>query len=168
MGERAPVACINARASGRLAVAEAVTNLAVAPIADTGHIRLSANWMAAAGHPGEDENLYETVHAIGMELCPKLGISIPVGKDSLSMKTVWEERGESRSVTSPLSLIISGFAPVEDTRRTLTPELRSDCGDTELIMVDLGTAATGLVALRWRRSTVRWEPLPRMWKIPSN
>jgi phosphoribosylformylglycinamidine synthase, single chain form len=138
MGERAPVACINARASGRLAVAEAVTNLAAAPIADTGHIRLSANWMAAAGHPGEDENLYETVHAIGMELCPKLGISIPVGKDSLSMKTVWEERGESRSVTSPLSLIISGFAPVEDTRRTLTPELRSDCGDTELIMVDLG------------------------------
>ena len=138
MGERAPVACINSRASGRLAVAEAVTNLAAAPIADTGQIRLSANWMAAAGHPGEDENLYETVHAIGMELCPKLGISIPVGKDSLSMKTVWEDRGESRSVTSPLSLIISGFAPVTDARRTLTPELRSDCGDTELIMVDLG------------------------------
>ena len=144
MGERTPVACINAAASGRLAIGEAVTNMAAAPIGGTGDIRLSANWMAAAGHPGEDENLYETVRSVGMDLCPKLGISIPVGKDSLSMKTVWEEGGESHSVTSPLSLIITGFAPVEDTRRVLTPQLRTDAGSTELILIDLGSGRNRL------------------------
>ncbi|MEQ6886009.1 phosphoribosylformylglycinamidine synthase [Salicola sp. Rm-C-2C1-2] len=138
MGERPPVACINAPASGRLAVGETVTNLAAAAIGDISRISLSANWMAPAGHPGEDENLYETVRAVGMDLCPKLGITIPVGKDSLSMKTVWSRDGASQSVTSPLSLVTTGFAPVDDIRRTLTPELRTDLGATELIMIDLG------------------------------
>ncbi|WP_077529061.1 phosphoribosylformylglycinamidine synthase [Vreelandella utahensis] len=138
MGERPPVACINAPASGRLAVGETLTNLAAASIGDITRISLSANWMAPAGHPGEDENLYETARAVGMDLCPKLGITIPVGKDSLSMKTVWSQEGESRSVTSPLSLVTTGFAPVDDVRKTLTPELRTDQGPTELIMIDLG------------------------------
>lgn len=144
MGERTPVACIDAPASGRMAVGETVTNLAAAAIGSIGEIRLSANWMAAAGHAGEDENLYETVRAVGMDLCPRLGISIPVGKDSMSMKTVWEEKGGKRSVTSPLSLIISGFAPVDDIRRTLTPQLRRDAGDTELILIDLGAGRNRL------------------------
>ncbi|TVP58390.1 MAG: phosphoribosylformylglycinamidine synthase [Halomonadaceae bacterium] len=138
MGERTPVACIDGPASGRMAVGETVTNMAAAAIDQLSDIRLSANWMAPAGHPGEDANLYATVKAVGMELCPALGISIPVGKDSMSMKTVWEENDQQKSVTSPLSLIISGFAPVSDVRRTLTPQLRTDCGDTDLILVDLG------------------------------
>lgn len=144
MGERTPVACINSPASGRMAVGEAITNLAAAAIGKISDIRLSANWMAAAGHPGEDENLYETVRAVGMEMCPALGISIPVGKDSMSMKTVWEEGGEQRSVTSPLSLVISGFAPVTDIRRTLTPQLRTDAGATDLILIDLAAGQNRL------------------------
>ncbi len=144
MGERTPVATIDAPASGRMAVGEAITNLAAAPIARLSDIRLSANWMAAAGHPGEDENLYETVRAVGMELCPALGIAIPVGKDSMSMKTVWEEGEEQKSVTAPLSLIISGFAPVTDVTRTLTPELKSDQGETDLILVDLAAGQNRL------------------------
>src|SRR5690554_4819233 len=121
MGERTPVANLNAPASGRLAVGEAITNLAAARIGKLSDIRLSANWMAAAGHPGEDARLYETVKAVGMELCPALDITIPVGKDSMSMKTRWQEQGVEKTVTSPVSLIISGFAPVQDIRRTLTP-----------------------------------------------
>ena len=144
MGERTPVAAIDAPASGRMAVGETVTNLAAARIDDISHIRLSANWMAAAGHPGEDDNLYRTVEAVGMELCPALGISIPVGKDSMSMKTVWEQEGEKRSVTAPLSLIISGFAPVAEVESTLTPELRTDQGPTELLMIDLGAGRNRL------------------------
>ncbi|WP_166260292.1 phosphoribosylformylglycinamidine synthase [Marinobacter salicampi] len=145
MGERTPVATIDAPASGRMAVGEAITNLAAAPIGKLSDIRLSANWMAAAGHPGEDENLYETVKAIGMELCPALGISIPVGKDSMSMKTVWEdESGKQKSVTAPLSLVISGFAPVTDIRKTLTPQLRTDCGETDLILIDLAAGQNRL------------------------
>ncbi|GGY71310.1 phosphoribosylformylglycinamidine synthase [Marinobacter zhanjiangensis] len=144
MGERTPVASIDAPASGRMAVGEAITNLAAAPIAKLSDIRLSANWMAAAGHPGEDENLYETVRAVGMELCPALGIAIPVGKDSMSMKTVWEEGEEQKSVTAPLSLIISGFAPVTDVTRTLTPQLRADKGGTDLILVDLAAGQNRL------------------------
>lgn len=145
MGERTPVAVIDAPASGRMAVGEVITNLAAAPVAKLSDIRLSANWMAAAGHPGEDENLYETVRAVGMELCPALGITIPVGKDSMSMKTVWEEDGgEQKSVTSPLSLIISGFAPVTDVDRTLTPQLATDAGDTDLILVDLAAGQNRL------------------------
>ena len=144
MGERTPIANIDAPASGRMAVAEAITNLAAAPIAKLGDIRLSANWMAAAGHPGEDEKLYETVRAVGMSLCPELGIAIPVGKDSMSMKTVWEENGEQRSVTAPLSLIVSGFAPVTDLRKTLTPVLVTDAGPTDLILIDLAAGQNRL------------------------
>jgi len=121
-----------------MAIGETITNLAAARIERLEHIRLSANWMAAAGHPGEDARLYETVKAVGMELCPALGITIPVGKDSMSMKTRWQEEGQDKSVTSPLSLIVSGFAPVQDIRATLTPQLRLDKGDTRLLLIDLG------------------------------
>jgi len=138
MGERSPVALLNPAASGRLAIGEALTNIAAADIEKLSDIKLSANWMAAAGVPGEDAALYETVHAVGMELCPELGIAIPVGKDSLSMKTVWEEGSESREMTSPLSLIISAFSPVQDCRKTLTPQLRTDKGDTDLLLIDQG------------------------------
>ncbi|MBQ0834002.1 phosphoribosylformylglycinamidine synthase [Marinobacter sp.] len=145
MGERTPVATIDAPASGRMAVGEAITNLAAAAINKLSDIRLSANWMCAAGHPGEDENLYETVRAVGMELCPELGITIPVGKDSMSMKTMWEEdNGEQKSVTAPLSLIISGFAPVTDVSRTLTPQLVKDAGETDLILLDLAAGQNRL------------------------
>ncbi|WP_449286638.1 phosphoribosylformylglycinamidine synthase [Marinobacter sp. PE14] len=145
MGERTPVATIDAPASGRMAVGEVITNMAAAPIGKLSDIRLSANWMAAAGHPGEDENLYETVRAVGMELCPELGITIPVGKDSMSMKTMWEEdSGEQKSVTAPLSLIVSGFAPVIDVARTLTPQLVKDAGETDLILVDLAAGQNRL------------------------
>jgi len=138
MGERSPVALLNPAASGRLAIGEALTNIAAADIAKLSDIKLSANWMAAAGHDGEDVALYETVKAVGMALCPELGIAIPVGKDSLSMKTVWEEAGEMREMSSPLSLIISAFSPVQDCRNTLTPQLRTDKGETDLLLIDLG------------------------------
>ncbi len=138
MGERAPVALVEPAASGRLAVGEALTNLAAAPVARLADVSLSANWMAPAGHPGEDAALFDTVKAVGEQLCPRLGIAIPVGKDSLSMKTVWREGGEERAVTGPLSLIVTAFAPVTDVRRTLTPQLRTDRGDSDLILVDLG------------------------------
>jgi phosphoribosylformylglycinamidine synthase len=138
MGERTPIALLSAAASARMAVGEAITNIASAPIAAISRIKLSANWMAAASHPGEDARLFEAVRAIGMELCPALGISIPVGKDSLSMRTVWEEGGQRRAVIAPLSVIISAFAPVTDVRRTLTPELQRDAGPTRLLLVDLG------------------------------
>ena len=144
MGERTPVALVHGSASGRMAVGEAITNIAASRIEDLGKVCLSANWMAAAGHPGEDALLYDTVKAVGQELCPALGIAIPVGKDSLSMKSVWNEAGEERSVTAPLSLIISAFTPVLDVRRTLTPQLRADQGDTDLVLVDLGKGANRL------------------------
>lgn len=137
MGERTPIALLDAAASGRMAVGEALTNIAAASIAKLGDVKLSANWMAACGHAGEDARLYDTVTAVGMELCPELGISIPVGKDSLSMKSVWESEEGRREMTSPLSLVISAFAPVTDTRKTLTPEMRTDLGDTDLILIDL-------------------------------
>jgi len=138
IGERTPIALVNHAASGRMAVGEAVTNMAAARIDDISRIVLSANWMVPAGHPGEDAGLYETVRAVGMELCPALGIAIPVGKDSMSMKTVWQDDGEDRAVTAPLSLIISAFAPVSDVRHTMTPGLRVDKGDTDLMLIDLG------------------------------
>jgi phosphoribosylformylglycinamidine synthase len=141
MGERAPIAVLDAAASGRMAIGEALTNIAAARIGNIGDVKLSANWMAACGHEGEDARLYDTVRAVGMELCPDLGVSIPVGKDSLSMKSVWEQGGERREMTAPLSLIVSAFAPVSDVRKTLTPELQLDCGDTDLILVDLGEGA---------------------------
>jgi len=138
MGERTPIAVLNAAASGRMAVCEALTNVAAAAIHKIGDIKLSANWMAACGHAGEDAALYDTVKAVGMELCPALGISIPVGKDSLSMKSVWLENGEKKEMISPLSLVVSAFAPVSDIRKTLTPQLRTNLGDTDLILIDLG------------------------------
>jgi phosphoribosylformylglycinamidine synthase len=140
IGERTPLALIDAPASGRMAIGEAITNIAAASIAHLGDVKLSANWMCAAGHPGEDAALYDTVKAVGMEFCPALGISIPVGKDSMSMRTTWRDpaSGEEKAVTAPLSLVVSAFAPVADVRRTLTPELRMDAGETELVLVDLG------------------------------
>ncbi|KZX82827.1 phosphoribosylformylglycinamidine synthase [Oleiphilus sp. HI0009] len=144
MGERTPIAVIDAAASARMAVGEAVTNLAAASIDQLGDIRMSANWMAAAGHAGEDDNLYKAVEAVGIELCPELGISIPVGKDSMSMKTVWKEDGADKSVVSPMSLIISGFAPVVDVRQTLTPQLQVSDQATDLILIDLANGQNRL------------------------
>ncbi len=138
MGERAPVALVNPAASARLAVAEALTNLLSTDVISLSHVKLSANWMAAAGHPGEDAALFDAVRAVGMELCPALGIAVPVGKDSLSMRTAWQEGFVPRSVTAPLSLIVTAFAKVRDVRASFTPELRSDCGETRLLLVDLG------------------------------
>ncbi len=137
MGERTPLAALDAAASGRMAVAEAITNLLAAPI-ELPRVKLSANWMAACGEPGEDAALYETVKAVGMELCPALGISIPVGKDSLSMRTQWKEGGETKKVTSPVSLIVSAFATLADVRGTLTPQLNNTLDDTTLVLIDLG------------------------------
>jgi phosphoribosylformylglycinamidine synthase len=136
MGERTPLAAVDGPASGRMAVAEAITNLLAAPI-ELPRVKLSANWMAACGEPGEDAALYETVRAVGMELCPQLGISIPVGKDSLSMRTQWSAQGEAKKVTSPVSLIITAFATLADVRPTLTPQLEPTL-DTTLVLVDLG------------------------------
>ncbi|MBN4060596.1 phosphoribosylformylglycinamidine synthase [bacterium AH-315-I20] len=138
MGERTPLAILNAAASGRMAVGEALTNIAAASIHKLGDIKLSANWMAACGHDGEDAALYDTVQAIGMELCPALGISIPVGKDSLSMKSKWTDSDGEKQVVSPVSLIVTAFAPVSNIRKTLTPQLQTNLGDTDLILIDLG------------------------------
>jgi phosphoribosylformylglycinamidine synthase len=138
MGERTPVAVINAPASGRLAVGEAITNILAADIDSLSQIRLSANWMAACGEPGEDAALYETVRAVGKELCPALGIAIPVGKDSLSMKMAWRDGETNKSVVAPVSLIVSAFAPVKDVRRTWTPALQMDERPTSLWLIDLG------------------------------
>ncbi|OGI47411.1 MAG: phosphoribosylformylglycinamidine synthase [Candidatus Muproteobacteria bacterium RBG_16_65_34] len=139
LGERAPLALINAPASGRMAIGEALTNIAAARVQKLPDVKLSANWMAAAGHPGEDAALYDTVKAVALELCPALGVSIPVGKDSMSMKTVWRDaEGRSREVVAPLSLIVTAVAPVTDVRKTLTPQLRLDKGETDLVLVDLG------------------------------
>ena len=138
MGERTAVACVDAPASGRMAVGEAITNLAAADIADIRQVKLSANWMAAAGHRGEDARLFDTVTAVS-QFCQSAGLAIPVGKDSLSMKTAWQEGGEDKQVVSPLSLIVTAFAPVQDVRRTLTPQLQQLAHeDTELILIDLG------------------------------
>jgi phosphoribosylformylglycinamidine synthase len=141
MGERTPLAVVNAAASGRMAVAEAITNLLAAPI-ELPRVKLSANWMAACGEPGQDAALFETVKAVGMALCPALGVSIPVGKDSLSMRTTWKDDGEAKKVTSPVSLIVSAFATLADVRGTLTPQLNRDEADTTLILIDLGKGQT--------------------------
>ncbi|REL37451.1 phosphoribosylformylglycinamidine synthase [Thalassotalea euphylliae] len=137
MGERTPVALLNYGASARLAVAESLTNIAGADIGDLNRIKLSANWMSPAGHPGEDAGLYEAVKAVGEELCPELGLTIPVGKDSMSMKTQWEKDGEQKAVTAPMSLVITAFGRVEDIRKTVTPQLRTDQGDTRIVAIDL-------------------------------
>jgi phosphoribosylformylglycinamidine synthase len=147
MAERAPVALLSATAAARIAVGEAITNLAAAPIADLASIRLSANWMAAVNHDGEAAALFDAVKAVGMELCPALGISIPVGKDSLSMQTVWNDAdaGEQRTV-APVSLVVTGFASVGDVRKALTPQLRLDRGDSDLWLLDLGAGRDRLGA----------------------
>ena len=157
MGERTPVAVLDAPASGRLAVAEAITNILAADIERLGDIRLSANWMAACGEPGEDAALYETVRAVGRELCPALGIAIPVGKDSLSMRTRWSEGGLEKSVVAPVSLIISAFAPVGDVRKTLTPVLRTDV-PSALWLIDLGRQRLGGSALAQVYGAMGREP----------
>ena len=144
MGERTPLALINAPASGRMAIGEAITNICATRVADIKDIKLSANWMCAAGSSGEDEKLYRTVEAVGMDLCPKLGITVPVGKDSMSMRTAWQEQGQDKSVTAPLSLIITAFSPVVDVRKTLTPQLHDLDEDTQLILLDLGAGANRL------------------------
>ncbi|MDT8283456.1 MAG: phosphoribosylformylglycinamidine synthase, partial [Gammaproteobacteria bacterium] len=144
IGERTPVALLDGPASARMAIAESLTNIMASSIAKLSDIKLSANWMAPAGHPGEDAILYDTVKAVGMEFCPQLGLTIPVGKDSMSMKTVWEEKGEKKSVTAPLSLIITAFAPVVDVRKTLTPQIRTDIDDTGFLLIDLGNGKNRL------------------------
>jgi phosphoribosylformylglycinamidine synthase len=138
MGERPPIALVHPPASGRMAMGEAITNIAAATVRNLGDVKLSANWMAAAGAGAEDAALFDTVRAIAGELCPALGIAVPVGKDSLSMRTMWQEHGEERRMTAPLSLIISAFAPVRDVRATLTPTLRADRDGTVLLLIDLG------------------------------
>ncbi|WP_148253474.1 phosphoribosylformylglycinamidine synthase [Aidingimonas lacisalsi] len=149
MGERPPVALIDPAASARLAVAEALTNLAAAPIEHLSDVKLSANWMSAADHPGENQALYDAVHAVGMELCPALGIAIPVGKDSMSMRTDWQEindqgEAEDKRVTAPLSLAVTGFAPVSDAMRTLTPQISMEQDESDLILIDLGSGQNRL------------------------
>ena len=150
LGERTPIALVNPAASGRMAIGEAITNIAAAKINNISDIFLSANWMAAAGYEGEDAALFDTVKAVGEEFCPKLGIAIPVGKDSLSMKTVWDQNTadgtEHHEMAAPLSLITTAFAIVDDVRKTLTPQLRTDKGDSDLILIDLGKGKNRLAA----------------------
>jgi phosphoribosylformylglycinamidine synthase len=144
IGERAPVALLDFAASARLAVGESLTNMAATQIGELNRVKLSANWMSAAGHPGEDAGLYEAVKAVGEELCPALGLTIPVGKDSMSMKTRWQEGNEQREMTSPLSLVITAFGRVEDVRRTVTPQLSTE--DNALLLIDLGKGHNALGA----------------------
>lgn len=162
MGERTPVAVLDPVASGRLAVGETITNLASTAIGRLTDIKLSANWMAAAGQPGQDEALYRTVASVGMDLCPKLGIAIPVGKDSMSMHTGWSEEDTSKSVTSPLSLIITGVAPVLDVRKTVTPMLQCMDEPTDLILIDLGRGQNRL------GGSALLQVYNRMGKVPAN
>jgi len=138
LGERPPVALLDPVAAARMAVGEALTNLLSADLPGLRQVKLSANWMAAAGHPGEDAGLYAAVQAVGLELCPALGIAIPVGKDSLSMRTVWETEGQQHSVTAPISLIVTAFSPVRDLRQCWTPQLHTEQGPSVLLLVDLG------------------------------
>jgi phosphoribosylformylglycinamidine synthase len=158
MGERAPAAVLNAPASGRLSVAEAITNIAAADIAHLSDIRLSANWMAACGQPGEDADLYATVRAVS-DLCTALDLTIPVGKDSLSMRTAWTDAGGEHSVLAPLSLITSAFAPVRDARRTLTPELDLS-RPSRLLLIDLGGAKNRLGGSCWAQVHSRSGGVP--------
>ncbi len=144
MGERMPLAVANSAASARMAVGEAITNILASDVEKLSDIKLSANWMAAAGQAGEDAALYAAVQAVGMELCPALGITIPVGKDSMSMRTVWIDEDKEKSVTAPVSLVISAFARLDDVRNTLTPQLRTDKGKTDLVLLDLSAGKNRL------------------------
>ena len=171
MGERAPLALLEPRAAARMAVAEALTNIAAADVAGIERVVLSANWMAACGEPGEDASLFDAVEAVAMELCPALGLSIPVGKDSLSMTTTWRDEAGPRKVVSPLSLVISAFAPVEDARLSLVPMLRTDIGRSSLLLVDLGYGANRLggsaLALAHERLGVAPPDLDRPEALPA-
>ena len=168
MGERTPLASTNAPASGRMAVAEAITNIAAAPIESLSKVRLSANWMAAAGHPGEDANLFDTVKAVGDELCREIGVAIPVGKDSMSMRTRWEDDSGEHNVVAPVSLIVSAFAPVTDVTKHLTPRLRNTDEPSYLLLFDLGEGRNRLggscLAQAYRRTGGRTADLddPRL------
>ena len=170
MGERTPLASTNAPASGRMAVAEAITNIAAAPIESLSKVRLSANWMAAAGHPGEDANLFDTVKAVGDELCREIGVAIPVGKDSMSMRTRWEDDSGEHNVVAPVSLIVSAFAPVTDVTKHLTPRLRNTDEPSYLLLFDLGEGRNRLggscLAQAYRRTGGRTADLddPRLLK----
>src|SRR5690606_11626322 len=144
MRERTPLATLNAPASGRMAVGEAITNIAAAAIEHLQQVRLSANWMAAAGHAGEDADLFDTVKAVSHDLCRELGIAIPVGKDSLSMRARWTDESGEHVAVAPVSLIVSAFAPVSDVRSHLTPQLRRTSEPTLLLLVDLGNGANRL------------------------
>jgi len=144
MGERSPLAVLDAAAAARMAVGEALTNLAAAPVVAIENVKLSANWMGACGAPGQDAALFEAVKAVGIELCPALGIGIPVGKDSLSMRSTWKVDQSIREVTAPVSLVVTAFAAISDARRALTPQLRTDCGESELLLIDLGGAKNRL------------------------
>jgi phosphoribosylformylglycinamidine synthase len=143
IGERTPLALISGPASARMAIAEAITNICATSIAQLSDIKLSANWMCAAGYGNEDETLYDTVRTVGMEFCPALGITVPVGKDSMSMRTTWEQDGEDRSVTAPVSLVVTAFAPVVDATLSVTPQLQPEAA-SELILLDLGRGANRL------------------------
>ena len=172
MGERTPLAAIDAPASGRMAVAECITNMLAAPI-ELSRVKLSANWMAACGEPGEDAALYDTVRAVGLELCPALGVSIPVGKDSLSMRTRWSTPDGERQVTSPVSLIVSGFAALDDVRGTWTPQLNAQELDTTLILIDLAHGRMrmgGSVLEQWlnaSRESMAHDQVPDLDDAPS-
>ena len=171
MGERTPLALLDARAAARMAVAEALTNIASADVASIDRVVLSANWMAACGEPGEDANLVDAVEAVAMELCPALGISIPVGKDSLSMSTTWRDGSVTRKVVSPVSLVVSAFAPVEDARLSLVPMLRTDIGESSLLLIDLGYGANRLggsaLALSHERLGAAPPDLDRPQALPA-
>ena len=171
MGERTPLALLDARAAGRMAVAEALTNIASADVAGIARVVLSANWMAACGEPGEDADLFDAVEAVAMELCPALGVSIPVGKDSLSMSTTWRDDSDERKVVSPVSLVVTAFAPVEDARLSLVPMLRTDMGESSLLLVDLGYGANRLggsaLALSHQRLGAAPPDLDRPEALPA-
>ncbi len=143
IGERTPLSLLSGPAAARMAVAEAITNICAAPIAALSDVKLSANWMCAAGSDTEDAVLFDSVQAVGMQFCPALGLTIPVGKDSMSMRTSWQQEGEARSVTAPVSLIVSAFCPVPDVRRAVTPQLQPDA-DAVLLLIDLGRGASRL------------------------
>jgi len=144
-GERTPIALLDAPAAGRMAVAESLTNLAATDVGAISNVKLSANWMCACGEAGEDAKLFDTVKAVGIDFCPQVGVSIPVGKDSLSMRTVWQDnKGAFHRQVAPLSLIVSAFAPVKDVRKTLTPDLKT--GASSLLLIDLGKGKNRLGA----------------------
>ncbi|TAN08357.1 MAG: phosphoribosylformylglycinamidine synthase [Rhodanobacteraceae bacterium] len=168
IGERAPTAVLDGAASARLALGEAITNVMAAPVDRLDQIRLSANWMAAIGHAGEDAALYDAVKAVSLQLCPALGISIPVGKDSLSMRTLWQDGDREQRTIAPVSLIVSAFAPVADVRQTLTPQIRLDAGPSELWLLDLGAGRDRLGGSILTQAYARGGGMPPDFEAPEH